>query len=86
MDSDTGGMFLITQTKGRGEKKKKKKESFCYLVTGCEICRIRPVNPHRAESLIARDFISETWWTMALGRPDSALLKLRDQTQSKMVF
>lgn len=57
---------------------------YIHLVTDCEICRITPVNPCGARSLIAKDFVRETWWTMALGGPDSAPLKLWDLLQSKL--
>lgn len=84
MDSDTEEMFLITQTKGRLKKLIHFAINiYIHLITDCEICRITPVNPRRAGSLIAKDFIRETWWTMALGGPDSAQLKLWDLLQSK---
>lgn len=85
MDSDREEMFLITQTTGRGKKKGIHFviNIYIHLVTDCEICRITPVNPCGAKHLIAKDFIKETWWTMALGRPDSAQLKPWDLLRSK---
>lgn len=35
----------------------------------------KPVNPFGAKSLIAKGFVKETWWIMALGGTDSAQLK-----------
>lgn len=88
MDSDTEEMFLITHTKGSGEKEliHFPINIYLHLVTGCEVCRITPVNPGSTESLIAKDFISETWWTMAPSEPHSAVLELWDLLQSNLVL
>lgn len=59
---------------------------YLHLVTSGEVCRVTPVNPCSTESLIAKDFINETWWTIAPSEPHSAVLVLWDLLQSNLVL